>query len=88
MSGTLELTSPTGHPLAVNCSRSCLPSVRRPTIVRRKSDPFCTYGKDLAMEGPKRCVRASGILFQSQIAARYREFSGFSSKAFSPEGVQ
>ena len=25
MSGTLEVTSPTGHPLAVNCSLSCLP---------------------------------------------------------------
>jgi hypothetical protein len=48
----------------------------------------CIYGKHLVIGGPNNRVMVSGNLFQSQIAARYRGFSGFSSQAFSPEGVQ
>jgi hypothetical protein len=58
------------------------------TAFRAGESCFVYYGKHLAIGGPNNCVRPSGILFQSQIAARYRGFSGFSCKTFSPEGIQ
>src|SRR6266481_1671873 len=78
-----------GHQFPVKKTRAprhCTPQLGRLSWTVRAV--LYHYGKFLAIGGPKNCVRPSGILFQNQIAARYRGFSGFSCKTFSPERIQ